>query len=219
MLLEGLRAEQAPVWQNVWTNYIVQRLANHAHRHIDFTQGVSLPGFAKIDDPITRGIWFHVDSIMLREYTDRLMESSSELNSIFTTRGVTRRSTKELRKLLLDGVVSELLSSPEANVILISVRGPEIWPALADRIARELHEEEVNSAEIPEWLLWNKLLLSRFFQGCLLDLAQQVAAQMESFRGGLHGPRSYLLAIGERVGRKGLLDICPQWRHTPPSSE
>ncbi|MCU1224618.1 MAG: hypothetical protein JWQ42_2711 [Edaphobacter sp.] len=205
--MEGLRAELDPLWQARWADCVVLHLADHAYRHIDLTHGTPVSGFTKMDDPHWRVTSLGSDSAVANAFTDMLLQHASELNSIFRARMVSKRSTKELRTVLAYAV-PRLIASSQAELILTSVRGPKIWRALADKIARELYEEEA-AGDCPEWLLWNKLLISRFFQGCLLDSAQQAAGQMDTFRAGLHGPRSHLIAIAERIGKTGLIDQLP----------
>ena len=207
LLLDGLQGKGAPVWHNVWSGYIATRLVDHAYRQIDFTMGVSRPALVDMDDPIKRSKLVEIDSVAINDCADRLMESTSELNAIFLEGGVTKRSRKELQTLLNeDGVVSVLMRTPGSNAMLMAMSPKAIWPALAHRIARELYKAELNGNGDPEWLLWNKLLLSRFFYTCQLDSAQQVAGQLRMLSRGLHGPRSCLLAITERVCENGVVD-------------
>jgi hypothetical protein len=206
-LLEALRGSKAQIWESVWSSFVTVCLADHAYNEIDFATGNTRPGLLDLDDPIKRSALVVTDETAIRDCADRLMESRLVLDSVLLGRGINLQSRTQLKRLLEEGgVVSALVDAPGSVATLTKINTPETWKALAHRIARSIHSDESSNNADPEWLLWNKLLLSRFFYVCRLAKAQEVAGQLKTLVRGFHGPRSSLLAITERISECGILD-------------
>jgi hypothetical protein len=207
ILLEALVGSHAQIWKGVWSRYVTERLAEHAYGYIDFATGQVRQHFLELDDPVKRSDLVKNDSVAVRDCVELFMKCRADLDAIFSDRGIRRKSNIQLRTLLdQGGVIATLINGPSSNAVLISITGKNIWGALAHQIARAIHSQESAEGRDEEWMLWNKLLLSRFFYACQLSSAQQVLGQLGSLVRGFHGPRSCLLAITERVNQDGILD-------------
>jgi hypothetical protein len=206
-LLTELSGSFSHIWVSVWHRYLASKLASFAYDYIDFETGLIKANFLHLDRVSARTVIVPPDSTAIEGCTQLLLNSKALLDSVLARKGVKRQTKPKLEIMLRDeGVVDSLLHGPQVDAVLGKVKMAMVWRDLADQIARDIYKREKGGVREPEWLLWNRLLLTRFFHNTSLQTAADIQAQLRSLSGGIHGPRSGLLAITEVVNEDGVAE-------------
>jgi hypothetical protein len=207
ILTAALQGPELAIWRGAWQSVIVDTLSRHAQDCIDFAAGRVDDEFKALDDQLARSALLPVSPTIREACAEALLTRREELNGLLQTAGRHRQSARQLRTTLIDfGVIDSLLNSPISVAELTHVDLTATWTRLAHEIARRLYAAEVSATPELEWLVHNRLLLARYFQGCRVNRATQVANHLNQLMSGIHGPRSALVGIIERIGPDGIED-------------
>jgi hypothetical protein len=214
-LLVALQNGHSSIWLSTWRDYVAQQLARHAIEQIDVVTGRIHDRLAELDDAMARSRLVPGDEKAQTACADELILRRHELNDILETAGCHRQSARQLRATLLDhGVIGSLLNSPTSVTEIAQIDLTRVWEVIGHAISSRVHSMETSGSPEVEPLVHNRLLLARLFQTCRLRSARQLAAHVNTLMVGLHGPRSALVAIVERVTGNGIED--PALPSPPP---
>jgi hypothetical protein len=195
------------VWIGLWHEYILSQLADYAYNHIDFQQGTTKLHFIDLDDPNKRAALVPKDANARQSCIQLILKRKRRIDLIFARNPIGKLTKPKLEALLNDdGIVDALIRMPISDDVVRKAKLARVWVLVADRIARDIYLKQIGGEAEPEWLLWNRLLLSRFFHGSCLPSAHSTEQQMKTFGQGIHGPRSHLLAITELINECGVAE-------------
>jgi hypothetical protein len=191
--------------RDAWREELMNVIAQYAVSNIDPQQLSLLSGWDSLDNPQARQAHLQpkISAVSSLCATKFAKEQRTHFESAIDAAFLIRPSAGTLEKSIATTVQYFIENVDRYKRIVSRNPFPACWPKIANELAR------LAVSSLPEWKLMNVLLLSGFFQSCILPSAKLVSAALQGLSNTGLKLRGSLVRIPDKIKDGAIVDISP----------
>jgi hypothetical protein len=206
LILKEFRGSLATIWAKVWNQVVCEALTLRVCELIDVPTGTLRSGWEELDESRLRRRCVPNSAATRTRCVELLVENAAApINELLGARNRGKVGKGALRSHL-EIILPSLMNASASENLARQNPFPDLWPAVADQLARTIWDDTAGGLRDPDWLLLQRLLLSGFFATCRLTTARQVHFAFLAATPGLLCLRGTFVRIPEQIAADGIRD-------------